>query len=273
MRNYDSAYFFRKKIFIKALKSEVITNAIDDSVILTKPKLDIQFFPEGGYLVNGLTNRVGFKVIDINGKGIDVEGEVTDEAGNKILNLKTSKFGMGMFEILPKLDSSYKFNIIYNGEQLVYELPTAIRHGAILQVVEHSKDFVVTLQSSQYGGLNNFNFTAIQRDGVVFMAKIESDKNLAIIKVPKDILVQGIIQFTLLDASNKPLRERLSFYEIKDENINVNIKPHKQEYGTRELVKLDVYLDPKIKKNIKANMSIAITDMSAIALEEYELDI
>jgi len=44
MRNFDQAYFFRKSIFIKSLKSEVSETAIE-----TTSKPDVQFFPEGGY--------------------------------------------------------------------------------------------------------------------------------------------------------------------------------------------------------------------------------
>ena len=58
MRNFNSAYFFRKKINIKALQSEETTDKVLDAKIVMESKPDIQFFPEGGHLVNGFLNRV-----------------------------------------------------------------------------------------------------------------------------------------------------------------------------------------------------------------------
>ena len=273
MRNFNSAYFFRKKIHIKALKDKNIpdTPANSNTVIAQKP--DLQFFPEGGYLVNGFANRVGFKAVDINGKGIDVEGVITDNTGKKILELKTSKFGMGMFKLTPKPNSSYKLNIVHKGFELTYEIPAAIKHGVAMQIMEHSEDFVATLQSSLSNGLNNFSFYGKQRDRIVFKAKLTSNKNLAIIKVPKNVLTQGIVQFTLVDDTKKPLTERLSFYENEDENLKVDITPTKQEYGTRELVKLNINLDSLIEEEINTNMSISVTDLSAIEPDQFGLDI
>jgi len=273
MRNFNSAYFFRKKIYIKALKDKNIpdTPANSNTVIAQKP--DIQFFPEGGYMVNGFENRVGFKVVDINGEGIDVEGVITDNTGREILKIKTSKFGMGMFKLTPKPNSSYKLNIVHKGFELTYEIPAAIKHGVAMQIMEHSEDFVATLQSSLSNGLNNFSFYGKQRDRIVFKAKLTSNKSLAIIKVPKNVLAQGIVQFTLVDNTKKPLTERLSFFENKEENINVDITAAKQEYGTRELVKLNINLDPLIEEEINTNMSIAVTDLSAIEPDQFGLDI
>jgi len=270
MRNFNSAYFFRKKINIKALQSEETTDKVLDAKIVMESKPDIQFFPEGGYLVNGFLNRVGFKVVGINGEGIDIEGTITDNAGKKVLGLKTAKFGMGMVEFVPKQDNAYKLNIVYNGVELIYNLPAAIEQGVVMQITEHDKDFRVNLRSSLNYGLNNFSFVATQRDGVVFSAELEGNKRNAAIKVPKSGLEQGIVQFTLFD-NKKPLSERLSFYQT--DQANVNITPSKQYYEKRELVTLDIFFDSTLQQKVQTNMSMAVTDMSAIEPDPFGLDI
>ena len=272
MRNFNSAYFFRKKIYIKALNSDGTINKVPNTNVIDKSKPDIQFFPEGGDLVNGFLNRVGFKAIDINGEGIDIEGTISDNTGKRILRLKSAKFGMGMFEFVPKQDNSYKLNIVHQGTELIYNLPNAINRGVVMQITEHKNDFRVTLQSSLNYGLNNFSFIGTQRNGVVFRAELAGSKNNAAIKVLKSSLEQGIVQFTLFD-NKKPLCERLSFYETDKTNVAINIKPSKQEYGKRELVELEIYLDSILQPKTQTNMSIAVTDMSAVETNPYGLDI
>ncbi len=44
---------------------------------------DVQFFPESGSLVNGISSRVAFKAVGIDGLGLDIKGTVTDNE-NKI---------------------------------------------------------------------------------------------------------------------------------------------------------------------------------------------
>ena len=272
IRNFDSVYFFRKKILIQTLKKERQTNAVLDANKIKKPKPDIQFFPEGGYLVSGFLNKVGFKAVGANGKGIDVEGTITDNSGKEILKLKSLKFGMGAFTFVPKKNSFYKLNIVHEGVKLVYNLPTATKHAVIMQVTERKKEYRITLQSSLNTRFNNCRFIATQRSGVVFSAKLAGNKGNTVINVPKNILEQGIVKFTLFN-NEKPLSERLAFYETDEVNFNVNIKPSKQEYGTRELIELEISLDSILQRNVQTNMSIAVTDMSTVEPDPFGLEI
>lgn len=63
MRNFDQEFFFVKTV--KILNSETSANLIP----IHEDKTDLQFFPEGGQLVDGLTSRVAFKAIGNDGLG------------------------------------------------------------------------------------------------------------------------------------------------------------------------------------------------------------
>src|ERR1044071_7222286 len=53
MKNFDASYFFEKKLTVVNTLKTAETYSRDSSVV-------IDFFPEGGNLVNGLCSRVGF---------------------------------------------------------------------------------------------------------------------------------------------------------------------------------------------------------------------
>src|SRR5690606_12802170 len=78
------------------------------TVVINKDYLDLQFFPESGQLVHGLTSKVAFKALDANGKGKFIEGDINDENQNPITSFKSNSLGMGMF-IIANADSSKKY--------------------------------------------------------------------------------------------------------------------------------------------------------------------
>lgn len=61
MKNFGEEYFFRKSIGIVNSDVEGITPDI------TKQKIDLQFFPESGNLVDQVPTKIAFKAIDENG--------------------------------------------------------------------------------------------------------------------------------------------------------------------------------------------------------------
>ena len=74
-------------------------------------KVVVDFYPEGGYLVDGLVNRVYFAARNSLGKPIHIAGEVLDRSGNQVAKLKTTRDGMGRFEFTPKLGQRYSLKV------------------------------------------------------------------------------------------------------------------------------------------------------------------
>jgi hypothetical protein len=52
--------------------------------------VDLQFFPEGGRLVNGLMSKVAFKAIGTDGSGREVPGQIKDEGVEAKIEFFTS---------------------------------------------------------------------------------------------------------------------------------------------------------------------------------------
>src|ERR1700744_2927232 len=65
MKNFSPEYYFSKKLTI------INPQKSPDPVKLVADNYDIQFFPEGGNLVNGITSVVGFKATNQFGMGIN----------------------------------------------------------------------------------------------------------------------------------------------------------------------------------------------------------
>src|SRR5262249_52855324 len=82
-------------------------------------KLLIDFFPEGGDLVDGLPNRVYFQTRTTLDKPAEVKGRIVDQAGDKVADVSTfndpenpgANQGLGAFAFTPKAGKRYELKI------------------------------------------------------------------------------------------------------------------------------------------------------------------
>ncbi|HPE76397.1 MAG TPA: hypothetical protein PLC80_09920 [Draconibacterium sp.] len=271
MRNFDDAFFFRKKIYVKQViqiisepRDSIQENIIAGNANLNTeiPKPDVQFFPEGGYLICGFQCNIGIKAMGFDGKGIDVSGSVLDSSGKRIAEFSTLKFGLGEVQLVPLQEETYKARISWNNTEYEYELPLAQTVGEVMQVTRQEDFYHLTIRSSMPGGIKNFSFVGTQKSSVLIETKIESDDEGIILKVPKDIFEEGIVQFTLFNKDDTPCCERLVFVEKGNAGSEVNLTTSKKEYGKKELVELDVSTNIFGLPETEAAMSVSVASVS-----------
>ena len=95
MKNFDSRYFFEGRVDIVNPRKPATE---------TKPspvEYDVHFFPEGGHLVQGISNKVAFKTAGSDGKGIACAGAIVTSHGDTAVKFNTFKFGIGSFTFSP----------------------------------------------------------------------------------------------------------------------------------------------------------------------------
>ncbi len=277
MRNFDTEWFFRKTILINSL-----LNDTDDSLRINQSdqtaethsssvKPDLQFFPDGGNMVDGFVNRIGFKAVGIDGKGIEISGVITDDSGNKMIDFNTMKFGLGLLKFVPQTNKKYSAKIQYKGGTFSYELPTSLKEGVVMEIIEQKDVFTAIVRSSLPGGVNDFMFFGRQRNRYIGSTRITNNGDGAKITIPKNILREGIVQFTLFDNKGKPTCERLVFVEKNDGFRDVQLSTDKKEYGKRTLVDLEI--SPIFQLHKPVSSSVSVTGVSGNTYDANGLDI
>lgn len=284
MRNFDEAYFFRKQIYISPLNfikdnstttSLNTNNKVEGQLVFEGQRPDLQFFPEGGQMVNDYFNRVGFKIIGVDGNSIDISGVIVDDAGTEITVFTSTNFGMGIFDIKPVQGKEYAANIIHNGKKYSYPLPKGVESGILLRVQELRDYYQINIQTSSPLGLNGYSLTAAQRNGEIFNGKINQDKAVAVFKIDKKLLATGIAQFTLFNDKSIALCERLVFYDDGSPSSIIDIIPTAPTYAPKDNIELDIEMNSAegVKPNLGANMSISVTNLAASTPREHQSDI
>ena len=119
MRNAGPEYFFDKVITIgNAIlqRSSGSANAghtgqQKQQVIKAEPlsrKIDVQFFPESGNLVYGISSKVAFKATGDDGFGKDITGVIEDEQNQEITKFRSRHLGMAYSIYSPSAVKSIK---------------------------------------------------------------------------------------------------------------------------------------------------------------------
>lgn len=245
-----------------------------DTAILTIPVIiknaantDIQFMPEGGYLVAGINAKVGFKAIADDGKETPINGKVYNSKQQEVASFNATHKGMGAFEFTAQAGESYIAKVTLPGNiSKSYPLPMVNPAGTILSIVSKDKESLEITLNATPGLLNapeTYYLIGQTRGMVCYSALINF--NGAIIKktIPKDQFPTGIAHFTLFSSNNEPLNERIIYIDHND-NLHINITTSKPKFTVRDSIA--VYLEAKDKdgKPVRGTFSMAVTDDSQI---------
>ncbi|KQC01855.1 hypothetical protein AQF98_05690 [Pedobacter sp. Hv1] len=275
MQNFGETYFFKKELKIVALQAEqviskdrynalMVTKKVPQSYLKGRQKFDVQFLPEGGSWVAGLTQKMAFKAIKANGKGVEIAGEVVDSKKNVVVQFKSNQKGMGYFNLNPKLNEEYTVVFKKPTEIKDQTLPKAQANGITLQVTNDflSDSLSITINNTLP---NQTHYLLGQsRGGLCFVTTIKANTTVKTIKVGKDIFPSGLSQIILLDANKQPVNERSFFINHKDQ-LKISMATPQTTYSTRDSIPIQLKVADVIGKPVVGSFSMAITDDEQVA--------
>lgn len=232
----------------------------------TSGQVDVQFFPEGGNLVNGIRSRVAFKAVGPNGLGVDIKGIVTDNENREIAGITTQHLGMGSFAFTPESGKTYKAQITYpDGSQNTVALPAALNDGYVLTVnnTDTANISIKVTGSSSMSGKSTY--VVGQSGGVVcYAAKNSAGSTSFGAQVPKSKFPSGIAQFTLFTADAQPLNERVIFIQRKSDVLDLKVSADKASSAPREKVKISLNTSNSAGQPVIGAFSAAVIDESKV---------
>lgn len=233
---------------------------------------DVQFFPEGGELIAGLTKKIAFKATGSDGLGLSVKGEVLDQQNTVVASFADTHLGMGHFTFVPQEGTSYTAQVTFeNNETRTYTLPDVVDQGinlTFLRADTAQVQLAIVANAAYHAAHKNDVFYLIaQSNGVLCYAAQATLRNDAVlINLPKDRFPTGIAQFTLFSSAAKPLSERLVFIE-SEKPLEIHVASNKQEYAAKELVNLDIGVSNN-GQSTKGSYSVAVTDETKVPHDE-----
>jgi hypothetical protein len=209
MKNFDPSFYFHQPI--------TIVNVFQRLTVpgkASEPTFDLQFFPEGGQLIDGIKSKVAFRAVDATGHGIAFKGILLNNKGDTITTFQPLQSGIGNFLITPRQNENYKVIIRQpDGRITNAQLPPVRSSGYTLSITDTTLN---RIKISVKGKDESTNQPVIYLIGHCRqLVKIAVTNNLVhgsiTFLVDKVNLGEGINQFTVFDHGLRPVAERLYF--------------------------------------------------------------
>lgn len=281
MRNTDEKFFFEKEIYIsnpdfstyvtreelQKIKKERRRNRKSEA------DFDIQFLPEGGHLLAGIENKVGFKAINELGHGTLVTGDIFDSKGNKIISVSSSQLGIGSFVFTPAINEKYFAVLNTGGDKPVkVTLPGAIPMGINITASKSSdNELKVSLSSNfQAGQLppNTLYFLVAQSRGrIIYTHEFDIKNQPSFINLSTKDIPTGILHLTLFNVLSQPVSERLVFINNHDE-LKVQVESSFSEISSREKAVVNIKVHDKEQVPVPGFFSLSIVNSEDAAANE-----
>lgn len=232
--------------------------SISRSIPIVLNKISISFFPEGGDAVCNLTSLVAFQALNEFGKGADIEGYITDNNNNKVIEFSSFHRGMGAFILTPQKEKRYKAHITRpKGISESFDLPEPLPQGYVLRIEEINQNSLkMAVGSTRDEKLRIF----FQIRGKEYFSKVvNARKGMNNVNIDLTGMPIGVAQITLFDSKEIQRAERLVFVN-KHKQLSLNIKTNKEKYLPREKVKMTITATDETGMRMPGNFSLAVSD-------------
>jgi hypothetical protein len=254
MKNQGPDYFFEKNItVVNALRQP------DWPLPNASAGYDLQFFPEGGNLVNGLISRVGFRLVNASGKGVACNGAIVNNNNDTVARFSTLRFGMGHFDLRVERSQQYKAVVrTAAGEMISQPLPAALPSGAVMRVnVLANKRLAVEVETNSGPGAVSLLAQAQQQVRAAISKPFVNGK--VFFELDESQVGKGITQLTVFNADGKPVAERLVF--SKPAALTMRLQADAANYGMRKKVNLSLDASTAgVQSEADCSMSVYLLD-------------
>lgn len=282
-RNFGEDFVFKKDIeiidvFESNNKLKTAQNIATETKITKKEAnkespFRIDFFPEGGSLLENVSSIIAFKAVDTNGKPIEIKGEIYDSNNELLTVFESVHDGMGKFQILPMEGKTYYAKMkTPTGVEHRVELPKVIKQGYLLNYKTFKGKNIISITTNEATLAQNPNtvLTIIcKAKGISYLESSQTlTTNTLSFELSKDKTPSGISQITLFDNTNRPQSERLIYVE-KEVDLEIKLETDKATYQPNEKTSINVSSKSKAGVPKSASFSLSVTDMNGAEDKDF----
>lgn len=253
MLNFDSSFLFNKNI--------AVLTSWDGSVRPDKHAVTLQFFPEGGDLVNGMTSILAFEATDQRGRPVTVKGVIKKSNDEIVDSFSTAHEGMGIVKFVPHNNENYtaswkdEFGDLHNST-----LPQVKQSGAVMRVNnarDNSVHFQVERTLDAGEDYKSVTIIGTSHQQVIYKTTIDlSTKMNADGSIPTRTIPDGVVQITVFDSKMVPFAERIVFVNNYQYRFATQVKKEIVNLGKRGRNEISV----EVPDSLAASLSVSITD-------------
>ena len=263
MLNFDSSLLYLKPI-------QIIPNKLVVKKAPTPVAYSLQFFPEGGDLINDISSRVAFKATDNQGTPFEIKGDIIDSKGKKVTSFSSMHDGMGYLTLKPSAKEKYRA-IWKDKKGLQHEnpLPEANKIGIVLStdLSDYALSYTIKRPDSADAVYTTYQVEAQMHQRLVYSARVNLTKKTSVTaKIETDSLPNGVLQLTIFNAALQPVAERIVF--INHNNYYFITDIHSADKSLAKRGRNSIQID--LGDSLLSNLSISVTDADLNPISKNE---
>ncbi len=209
----DKAFENPLQLVVSSKKNELYYSTV---LPVKNEQLSICFYPEGGQLVAGTPQKLGFTVHNQLGQPVSVTGEITDEDGTRISQGSTSIPGYGILPCVFEKEKQYSLRLTSElGENQTFALPT-IKEGLALALVRTDADFIYLNLIPSAQEPETIHLLANKGETIVWASEVKLESPMRL-KIPKTDFPNGISLISAFNEEGEVLASRLVYLEKQSE--------------------------------------------------------
>jgi len=222
--------------------------------------IHMDFFPEGGYCINGMETNIAFKAVTGKGNPVEIKGQITDQDGKVIASAESRHDGMGVFSYTPHENRLCFFQLT---EPLAlnkkFPLPEGRNEGWQLHLKNYQNNNELELDISNLNTENDTSLITVMVRGYLCYYKVLKIGKKRTIHIPAGDFPHGVAVVTLFNNKLLPQAERLVFIYPRIE-YSANLKTDRQRYIPRDSVLLSFKLTSDQPEVIRGSYSLSVMD-------------
>lgn len=225
--------FLYSKVFFVFNPSE---KADDEKRRTPGPALSVQFFPESGYLLDGVTTVLAFKATDSLGQPAAINGIIKMDDTVNLSPFSTYHAGIGRVLIKPHYGKKYTAAVTYNGRTHFFPLPDAVSSGINLHIEDEKEGKIFLINRTKKEKDNFDKVLLVVQAGyrIVYENEVSFDNYLSVKgHLGTDSLPSGILHFTVFSKEGLPLVERIAFVDNREYEAAATINIEKKGIEAR----------------------------------------
>jgi len=254
----DSTGICVQPLYIKNLGGNSVLDFMYRPPVKSTKAPVINFFPEGGSLIAGISSTAAVQVTDGDGNPLVVQGVITIENDSIITGFTTNRLGLARISLYPVWFKKYVAAVTINGQNIKCQLPAWNPFAAQISVTRQTNDYIqayVTLEDSIYSRKFTSYILGISRDSLCFAG---IGRGMYQVDIPTANFPGGVVTLLLFDASQHLLSERKVF--IDKDNINIQITTNKKNYTARDKAHVSIDVKDAAGNPLIASLNIAVQD-------------
>ncbi|MFZ4261549.1 hypothetical protein ACFRAE_05870 [Sphingobacterium sp. HJSM2_6] len=231
----------------------------------------IQVFAEGGHVIGDELNKIAFKALNPQGKGIKAKVYLLSSAKDTIASIETNELGMGSAPCYIAKDGQYSVLAKFadNSEKSIpFPQITTSGYGISINQSNSSKLFAQVNLTEDKINSEDLYIVAQHLGHVFYIAKQKASNKNVLFTLPKEKLPSGVFTLSVMNKDFNPLLERVVFHLAKERIMPMQTKLDKPTYGKRSKVTSEIEVG-----NAEDTVKLAAISASVINLTKYGKDL